>query len=351
MPRVQTVTMAMPVTFLGCGKLASSILDGLLLSVYNQVPPMKSSFEGDGISTPDALKSFIPTSFTACVHRQSSADALLTKHQNDSIVHVLANANVEGASLGDVIILGCKPTAYKEILSAEGMKDAVSGQKVLINLMSGVSPKDLNEAIYGPGPFSKAALEQQCAIVNCIPNTAAAVRQSMTLIYDDEDPLPGWALEKVVGLFSKVGEVKRIPYSLKDLAPTMSTLTASTAAFFALALEGVAKGAIEQGLNEMSAMEIAAASMRGTADLVSSGETPGGVRQRIATKGGSTAQGLEILEKMKVMEAMAEAMKKASNAASKMGDKGFWKKKDEQEQTPQERTTQAEDAQDEDLGK
>lgn len=343
--------MAMPITFLGCGKLGSSILDGLLKSVYDHVPPMKSSFEGDGISTPDALKNFVPTSLIACVHRQSSADALLARYRKDSIVHVLTNANVEGVSLGDVIILGCKPTAYKEIIAAEGMKDALAGQKVLINLMIGVSTKDLSEAIYGPGPFSKAALERQCAIVSCTPNTAAAVRQSMTLVYDDEDPLPAWALEKVVGLFSKVGVVKRIPHSLVDLAPTMSTLTASTAAFFALALEGLTKGAVEEGLNEMTAMEIAAASMRGAADLISGGETPESVRRRIATKGGSTAQGLEILEKMKVKDAMAEAMRKASGAASQMGDKDFWKEEGGQAQSTQDKSAQAEGTQDEDMGK
>lgn len=326
MPRLAAVTMAMPITFLGCGKLGSSILDGLLVSAYNQAVPMKSSIQGDGISAPEVLNNFVLTSLTACVHRQSSADTLRAKHENDSIVHVLTDANVEGASVGDVIVLGCKPTAYKELLTAEGMKDALSGQKVIINLMIGVSPQDINNAIYGPGPFSRAALEQQCAVVNCTPNTAAAVRQSMTLIYDDEDPLPGWALEKVIGLFSKVGEVKRIPHTLQDLSSTMSTLTASTAAFFALALEGVAKGAVEHGLNETTALEIAAASMRGAAELITGGTTPEGVRQRIATKGGSTAQGLEILEKMEVMEAMAQAMKKASGAASQMGDKNFWKK-------------------------
>ena len=329
------LSMAMPVTFLGCGKLASSILEGLLLSIYNQVPPMKSSIEGDGISTPDALKTFIPTSLVACVHRESSADALRAKHKDRGMVAVLQDANVEGASMGEVIILGCKPTAYKEILSAEGMKDALSGQKVLINLMIGVSPQELSEAIYGPGPFSKAALEQQCAIVNCIPNTAAAVQQSMTLVYDNEDPLPAWALETVVAFFNKVGVVKRIPYSLQNLAPILSSLAASTAAFFAVALEGVAKGAIEQGLNEMTAMEIAAASMRGAADLVSSGQTAEAVRQRIATKGGSTAQGLEILEEKEVMQAMAKAMGKTSEAASKMAHKDYWKKSGEQKHAPQ----------------
>ena len=354
MPRLATLPMAMPVTFLGCGKLASSILDGLLTSVYNQVPPMKSSFEGDGINTSSALKTFVPTSLIACVHQQSSADALQAKYENDSIVSVLKDANVEGASMGEVVVLGCKPTAYKEILSAEGMKDALSGQKVLINLMIGVSTQELSEAIYGPGPFSRAALEQQCAIVNCIPNTAASVQQSMTLIYDDEDPLPGWALEVVVALFSKVGEVKRIPHSLNDLAPIMSTLTASTAAFFAVALEGVAKGATELGLNQMTAMEIAAASMRGAAGLVSGGATAEGVRQRIATKGGSTAQGLEILNEKEVMRAMADAMKKTSEAARKMADKDYWKKSGVQKSEahePEGQTARAEDAEDQDLEK
>lgn len=211
------------------------------------------------------------------------------------------------------------------------MKEALSGQKVLVNLMVGVSPRDLSEAIYGPGPFSRGVLESQCAIVNVTPNTAAAVGQSMTLIYEDEEPLPGWALEVVVALFSTIGEVKRIPHSLSNLKPLLATLTASTAAFFAVALEGVAKGAVELGLNQMTAMEIAAEAMKGAAGLIVGGETAEGVKARIATKGGSTARGLEILEREGVERAMAEALVTAAEAAGRMGDKDFWKKGSEEE--------------------
>ena len=339
MPRVPAITVALPITFLGCGKLGSSILDGLLTSVYNGPPIKKSRGLDDGISTPEAVKTFAITSLIACVHQPSSGEALQTKYENDSVVHVLTNANVEGAQLGDVIILGCKPTHYQTILSAEGMKDALSG-KTLVNLMVGVSTKELTDAIYGQGPFSKSDLESQCHIMSVTPNTAAAVRQSMTLIYDDEDALPAWALEKVVALFNKVGEVKRIPYSLNNLAPVTSTLTASTAAYFSLALEGVVKGAVEQGLNQQTATEIAAAAMRGAAELVDAGQTPDYVRQRIATKGGSTAQGLEILEKGKVLESMADAMKKASGAASKMGDRSFWKDEKGEEEVLQKQASE-----------
>ena len=363
MPRVPTLAIPLPVTFLGCGKLGTAVLDGLLASTYAQPTPLKSSQES-------TTQNFTPTALIACVHHENSASALSTKYENhDRLVSVLCNDNIQGVLSGSVIILGCKPTAYKEILSEEGMQEALSGQKVLVNLMVGVSPAEISEAIYGPGPFSRGALEQHCAVVNVTPNTAAAVRQSMTLIYEDEEPLPGWALEVVVALFNTVGEVKRIPHSLTGLKPVLATLGASTAAFFAVALEGVAKGAVELGLNEMTAMEIAAEAMRGAAGLVAGGETAEGVRARIATKGGSTAKGLEVLEREGVGRALTEAMRVASEAAGRMGDKGFWKKEDdemedqggevnpeEQEQESQDYDSEnhkvkAEDTDDADMGK
>ena len=73
------------------------------------------------------------------------------------------------------------------------------------------------------------------------------------------------------GAVHTVGEVKRIPHSLRGLTPVLATLGASTAAFFAVVLEGVARGAVEAGLNEITAMEIAAEAMRGAAGLVAGG--------------------------------------------------------------------------------
>ena len=100
------------------------------------------------------------------------------------------------------------------------------------------------------------------------------------------------------------------------------------------------------------------------------------MRGRIATRGGSTAKGLEVLEREGVGKAMVEAVRVTAEAAGRMGDKGFWKKEDDeveeeekerggdgdheehlaQEQEPQDyesedQKVKAEDTDDADMGK
>ncbi len=200
------------------------------------------------------------------------------------------------------------------------MRDALSS-KILVSFVGGVTIHMLQEAIYGHDASSESESDAQkrCQIIRVTPSTAAAVRGSFTLVIEEKDhPYPPQVLTTVNSLFSRVGSVRNIPDSLGHVG---ATLSASSPAFFALALEGAVNGAIELGMDRAAALEMAAASMRGAADLVTHGESPDEVRRKIATPGGSTAVGLDLLEEAGVKQSMHQAIAKTAIRVGGLGQK------------------------------
>jgi len=135
--------------------------------------------------------------------RQYHSAALLEQTFGARGVKVLTNENVKGVESADVIILGVEPKVYEEVVSQPGMRDALTG-KILVSIVGGVSTKMLANAIYGQAPLSKEEKKKgtQCQIIRVLPNTAAAVRDSMSLIIEEEkDQYPPFVLSPVVSLF------------------------------------------------------------------------------------------------------------------------------------------------------
>lgn len=295
------------------GKLNSAILEGILSSLSepadNFIYPSSGSSQSQGEAT-----TVVPKSFIACVRQHHSAAPLEEKFGANG-VKVLTNENVRGVELGDVVILGVEPNVYGEVLSQPGMREALPG-KILVSIIGGVSTKMLANAIYGQSPLTEDEKENQqhCHIIRVLPNTAVAVRRSIALIIEEEkDQYPPSLLNPIASFFKRVGSVKMWP---AKLGPAGATLAASSNAFFALVLEGAVDGAVKFGVDRKEALEMAAATMRGAAALVASGEEPSEVRRKVATPGGSTAVGLKVLEDGKVTEMMEEAVLKTVEKAS-----------------------------------
>ena len=234
---------------------------------------------------------------------------------------MLANENVRGVKEGAIIILGVEPNVYESVLAEAGMRDALSG-KILVSLVGGVSISQLKTAIYGSDVLKdgEAGAQKQCQIVRVTPSTASAVRDSYTLIVEENDEhYPPSAIDPVYSLFMRVGSVKLWPASLSSAG---ATLSASSPAFFALALEGAVKGAAELGVDKEDALQMAAAAMRGAAALISSGELPEEVRRKVATPGGSTERGLKLLEERgDLVNVMCDAVKVTAGRVDDMGGK------------------------------
>lgn len=195
-----------------------------------------------------------------------------------------------------MVLLGVEPSMYHGVLAAPGIREALAG-KVLVSILGGVTVEALRQSLYGAPTSHGTETQKHCHIVRCIPNTAAAVRQSMTIIFDSEQPVPSSVMERLESIFLRVGRVKQMPVSLASVA---GSLAGSTAAFFSLVLGGIGDGAVRLGIDRADSTDIAAAAMAGAAAMIFSGESPDEVRRKITTPGGSTAAGLEFLQESKV---------------------------------------------------
>ena len=201
------------------------------------------------------------------------------------MVTVLANENVPGVQRGDIIILGVEPSVYRSVLTEPGMLDALKG-KTLVSIVGGVSVSKLYDAIFHSSltPLTISELEKHCHIMRVTPGPSAAVRASVSLISEEADRrYPPAVLTSVYSLFMRVGEVKMWPEQLQAAGATM---LAGGLAFLSVAVEGMVEGAVREGVEREEALRMAASCLAGLSKLVAGGESPGGVRGKVATPGG-----------------------------------------------------------------
>ena len=287
------------------GALNTSILDGILSLLDNKestgslVRSIQATRQRHG-----GGQGPLTIRFFACVRSANSAERVKSATKRYSnLVTVLISDNIRGATEADVVILGCKPNAAKALLGSPGMVEALEG-KLMVSVLGGLSVGDLENMLYDT---TEVAFENRCIIARAMPNVASSVAESMTIIPVMPQPIA----QAVIAIFSCVGRVKTVPSDLMDPATAMC---ASGPAFFAYVLEALIQGVVNLGISRADAVEMAAQTMKGTAQLILRRETPESLKTRVATPGGATEKGLAVLHTMKAQEAFEDALKETSNA-------------------------------------
>lgn len=294
-----------------------AILSGILSSLYELNAP-KSLLplpSVSGTSTPaEEIPARLPSRFIACIRRyESTKNIKKAMAAHLSSLKILQGDNVPAVKEADVVLLSCKPYTVNDILGEEGMKEALKG-KLLISICAGVSVQMIEKALYG-GDLP-AEIEDRCTVVRAMPNTAAGIRESMTVIAISEPPLPAEMSSLVSWIFRRIGDVVLLPEATMDAS---TALCGSGPAFFALMLEAAIDGGVAMGLPRAEAQRMAAQTMRGTAGMVLAGEHPALLRDKVSTPGGCTIGGLLVLEEGRVRGTVARAVREATVVASKLG--------------------------------
>lgn len=312
------------------GTLGSAILYGLLTSLAEEGSPRGSSKKStngtNGHTHPSPRDQTFekPTAFIACVRTAASAGRLrdgLAKFPHPVPVTISQGENVHAAEAADTILLGCQPQDLESCLSDPALTKALRG-KLLISILAGVTIPQIEAVLRTPGPMKSAAKTNghtlpPTTIVRAMPNTASFVRSSTTVITSTPAATAD-SLALVDHLFGTIGSVTHIPASQFD---TCTALCGSTPSFFALFLEGLLDGAVALGLKRSEAQIMAAETMKGAAMLMLSGETPERMKEKVATPGGSTIQGLLELERKALRGTVADALVRCTAAAGGLGQK------------------------------
>ena len=321
---------------LGCGKIMSpnNALD---------LPANRSCHVGAmgtailcGVLTAKALSPGVngsrslPNHFIACVRREETAAKIRSKlpaEALDSNVTVSVNDNVSAVRNAGTVLLACQPHLFKPILDEPGMAAALIG-KPIISVLAGVTSDEIeshlqHSAALGENGENRTGDNHNkgtFSVIRVMPNVACAVQASSTVLetrpLHHPRPLPKHFVATAHAIFSCVGNVF---VTQPDTFSICTTLNGSTPAFFAMVIDGLVDGAVALGLSHTEATRMAAATMRGTAELVLHGKATQDLRYEVACPGGATIQGLKALEEAKTRAVWMDAMRAATSEQSALG--------------------------------
>jgi pyrroline-5-carboxylate reductase len=204
-----------------------------------------------------------------------------------------AGSNLEVAREADVVVLCHKP------YQLEAVAREIAGETpAVVSILGGTTLQQLWRAYPGVPMF------------RIEPNTPVEVRRGVLLYADSGEPPDAAEAQRlrreIIALFERVGWVARVSENLLGSAAAVSAVGP---AYLALVAEAWAEAAIRHGLNAEFATGLMIATMAGTADLLATrdGDTLA-VRREVTSPGGSTARGLDALERAGLRAAFADAM-------------------------------------------
>ncbi len=187
------------------------------------------------------------------------------------------DTNAEVAERADAVVLCHTPKQLAEVA------DEVAGSaKAVVSILGAVRTSELEEAYPG------------VPVYRFIPNIPAEVRQGV-LCYSPGSLAGDGPEHEVLELFARIGTV--IPLAEEELIEPAMALMSSGVAFVALVAEAFAEAGTEHGLERSDAVRMAVETMGGTAAWAGAHELDlEGLRGRVATPGGVTERGLQVLE-------------------------------------------------------
>ena len=182
-----------------------------------------------------------------------------------------------------------------------------------------VKAKDLSLVISIAAGVTTARIEEMlksAPLVRAMPNTPCMVRAGATVISRGKN-----AADSHVALAKKIlgatGYVAELPEGLMD---AVTGLSGSGPAYVALMIEAMSDGGVKMGLPRAEALRLAAETVRGTAEMIlAKSMHPAQLRDMVTSPGGTTIEGLAVLEKNAFKSAVMSAVEAAAKRSKELG--------------------------------
>jgi len=257
--------------FIGAGKLAGSVIRGLLLKKF---------------CAPEAVIASEP-------HPETRAQL-----QNELGISITTD-NRKVTTEAEIIFVGVKPQMVPPVLRELG--DAMAN-KLVVSFAAGIRITQIEEV--SPARIMRVLTNTPSAIGRAASAFAAGSRAT------DQDR------EKIRAIFSAIGLVVEVDDQQID---AVTALAGSGPAFVYAMIEALARGGEKMGLNTQVSLQLAAQTALGAAELmIASGKSPEELIKMVVTPGGTTAAGLRVMEERSVAAALADAVEAATKRGQEM---------------------------------
>ena len=270
------------VTFIGGGNMGRALISGLLAN----------GFESNQISVVEA-----------------NAVTALKLHEDFGVQGIGALEQIEfDFSKNNVVVMAIKPQDFNVVAKglASKLKHANSTGPLILSIAAGIRLKDMSRWL------------DHTRCVRAMPNTPALIGKGITGLFADvavnqSDRALAETICNAVGQGVWVSEEK--------LMDVVTAVSGSGPAYVFAFLEAMQSAGEKLGLDTDTARKLAYATLEGATQLAhNSDEHAGVLRERVTSKGGTTAAALDVMQQKGWHEILEKAIHAASERGKAMGD-------------------------------
>lgn len=278
----QQINQNVHITFIGGGNMGRALISGLLAN----------GFEANQLSVVEA-----------------NASTGLQLHQDFAVQIIGALDQIAfDFSKNNVVVMAIKPQDFNVVaksLSAK-LKHITAPGPLILSIAAGIRLKDMSRWL------------DHARCVRAMPNTPALIGKGITGLFADtavnaSDRALAETICNAVGQAVWVNEEK--------LMDAVTAVSGSGPAYVFAFLEAMQSGGEKLGLDAATARKLAYATLEGATQLAhNSDEHAGVLRERVTSKGGTTAAALDTLKQLDWHGALEKAIDAANHRGKAMGD-------------------------------
>ena len=202
-----------------------------------------------------------------------------------------------------IIVLAVKPQVISQVLDT--LRSHLSHKPLVVSIAAGISLAIL-----------EGRLPDETPVIRVMPNTPALVRKGASALSRGR-AVSTAHMEMGLALFRAVGKAVEVEEKLMD---TVTGLSGSGPAYVLLVIEALIDAGVLMGLPRQTARELVIQTVIGTCMMLeSTAKHPAELKDMITSPGGTTIQGLQVLESYSVRGALMECVEAASRRSTELG--------------------------------
>ena len=215
-------------------------------------------------------------------------------------------SNRDAALAADVIILAVKPQILKSVLAE--IRGAELRSKLLISIAAGFPTDRIESALEGDYP-----------VIRVMPNVAAVVRLSATVLCAGRHAKPAHVSE-ARRIFESIGIVVELPEYQLD---AVTGLSGSGPMYIFQIIEGLSDAGVRVGLSRDVSSTLTIQTVLGAARMAGQSKThPAVLKDLVTSPGGTAIAALHSLERNRLRAILMDAVEVATARSRELGQLG-----------------------------
>ena len=213
-------------------------------------------------------------------------------------------ANRAAVDRADAVVLAVKPQVLKQVCAE--LLPCLNGE-LIVSIAAGTRISTLSRWLDG-----------HARIVRTMPNTPALIGQGITGLYAPS-VVAADDVATATDLMQSTGIVLRV--ESEDMIDAVTAVSGSGPAYVFHWIEAMLAAAEGVGFNASDARTLVLATLKGATALAeASDESPSVVRERVTSKGGTTAAALAVINERGVHQALVDAVRAARDRGAELGE-------------------------------